>query len=155
MEDINHPSDIVSESEWDELYAFFIANCRTTISVVDDQLFAPAVVIRQHPLISTVICAIASRAIKPGRYFQLVTEADRLVASTFQGPPPDILSLYAILLFALWTGRIRLLGYAASVAVEMRLHEAALQLGEEGAELTENLITRARAWLTLCCLDLQ
>lgn len=144
-----------SELEWGDFFAFFMDHCRTVVSVVDDQLFSPSAEIRQHPLMSTVICTIASRAIKPDRYSQLVTEVDRLIATTFQGPTPDLLSLYAILLFALWTGRIRLLGYVASIAGEMKLHEAALQLGEEFTEHTESLVTRARAWFTLCSVDLQ
>lgn len=104
---------------------------------------------------STVICAIAARAIKPGKYRQLLANIDQLITSTFQGPTPDLLTLYAILLYTVWTGRLRLLGYVASIAGEMKLHEAALQLDEEGVEHTEFLVSRARGWFTLCCIDLQ
>jgi hypothetical protein len=132
-----------------------MAHCSTIVSVVDEQLFSPPVMIRDNPLISTVICAIAARAIKPEKYLQLLAKVDQLITTTFQGPTPEFLTLYAVLLYTVWTGRLRLLGYVASVAGEMKLHEAALQLGEDGVEHTEVLVSRARGWFTLCCIDLQ
>ncbi|KUL85970.1 hypothetical protein ZTR_06494 [Talaromyces verruculosus] len=154
-EGVKSPRADVSQLEWDELYSFFLAHCSTTVSVVDEQLFSPPTMIREHPLMSTVICAISARAIKPEKYLQLLAKIDQLITTTFQGPTPDFLTLYAILLYTVWTGRLRLLGYVASIAGEMKLHEAALQLGEEDVEHTEDLVSRARGWFTLCSLDLQ
>lgn len=154
-EGVKSPGADVSQLEWDELYSFFLAHCSTTVSVVDEQLFSPPTMIREHHLMSTVICAISARAIKPEKYLQLLAKIDQLITTTFQGPTPDFLTLYAILLYTVWTGRLRLLGYVASIAGEMKLHEAALQLGEEDVEHTEDLVSRARGWFTLCCLDLQ
>lgn len=144
----------VPQQEWNELYSFFMAHCSTTVSVVDEQLFSPPALVRDHPLMSAVICAIAARAIKPEKYLQLLAKIDQLITTTFQGSTPDFLTLYAILLYTVWTGRLRLLGYVASIAGEMKLHEAALQLGEENVEHTEELVSRARGWFTLCCIDL-
>jgi len=158
--DYDKTYDIVSHStttecEWDELYAFFRSNCTTVVAVIDDQLYSPASVIRQHPLMSTVICAIASRAIRPEKYQRYIAETDKLIMNTFHGPVPDLLSVYAMIIFTAWTSRTRLLGYIASISTEMKLHEAAIRLGDEDAEHTQVLVSRARCWFTLCCLDLQ
>ncbi|KGO46783.1 hypothetical protein PEX1_001800 [Penicillium expansum] len=148
-------SIITTESEWDELYAFFCAKCATVISVIDDQLYSPSETIKNHPLMSAVICAIASRAVRPAKYQEYVATVDKLIMHTFQGPVPDLLGLQAMIVFATWTGRTRLIGYIASVATELKLHEAAILIGDEETEYTPDLVGRARTWFTLCCLDLQ
>jgi hypothetical protein len=100
---------------------------------------------------STVVCAIASRATRPEKYQRYIAETDKLIMNTF----PDLLSVYAMISFTAWTSRARLLGYIASVSTEMKLQEAAIRLGDEDAEHTQVLVSRARCWFTLCCLDLQ
>lgn len=158
LEDNNQPNVLVpacvTNDEWDELYAFFLENCSTIIAVIDDYLFSQTDVVKQHPLMSTVICGIAARAVKPARYHHYVAEADKLIMSTFQGPSPDLLSIYAMMMFSTWAGRPRLLGYIASLSNELKLNEAAIILGDEDAEHTEDLVGRGRCWFTLCCLDL-
>lgn len=146
---------ITTESEWDELYEFFCTNCSTVVSVIDDQLYSPSETIKNHPFMSAVICAIASRAVRPAKYQEYVAAVDKLIMHTFQGPAPDLLGVQAMILFATWTGRIRLIGYIVSVATELKLHEAAILIGDENTEYTPDLVGRARTWFTLCCLDLQ
>ena len=146
---------ITSESEWDELYTFFCTNCSTVISVVDDQLFLAVEAIKNHQLMSAVICAIASRAIRPETYQSQVAAVDILIMQTFQGPTIDLLGVYAMIIFATWTGRARLMGYIVSVATELKLHEAAIIIGDQNTDHTPELVASARAWFTLCCLDLQ
>ncbi len=106
-------------------------------------------------MMSTVVCAIASRAVKPERYLAFLEAADRLIQRTFQGPAPDLLCVKAIMLLSAWTGRARVWGYVASLASELKLHVAALQLDDESVEQNEELVDRARTWFTLCCFDLQ
>ncbi|KAJ5578606.1 uncharacterized protein N7459_007570 [Penicillium hispanicum] len=152
----NTASPLVTiESEWDELYTFFCTNCSTIISVVDDQLFSATEAIRNHSLMSAVICAVASRAVHPERYLSKVAAVDNLIMQTFQGPTLDLLAVYAMIIFATWTGRARLMGYIVSVATELKLHEAAILIGNQDTEHTPELVEGARAWFTLCCLDLQ
>ncbi|CEJ61253.1 hypothetical protein PMG11_09790 [Penicillium brasilianum] len=146
---------ITAGSEWDELYTFFRANCSTVIAVIDDQLFLTSEAIKNHPLMSAVIRTIASRAMRPETYQSHVAAVDKLIMHTFQGPVPDFLGVYAMMLFATWTGRTRLMGYVASVATELRLHEAAVLIGNKDIDHTPELVESARAWFTLCCLDLQ
>jgi hypothetical protein len=146
---------ITAESEWDELYTFFRTNCSSTIAVIDDQLFSASEAIKNHQLMSAVISAIASRAVRPETYQSHVAAADTLIMQTFQGPITDLLGVYAMIVFALWTGRTRLMGYVASVATELKLHEAAIVIGNQDTEHTPELVENARAWFTLCCLDLQ
>ncbi|PYI07542.1 hypothetical protein BO78DRAFT_396400 [Aspergillus sclerotiicarbonarius CBS 121057] len=145
---------IVSESEWDDLYDFFYENCRTVVGFMDDQIYQPKGLVRQHPLMSTVICAIAARAIRPEKYPAYLAEADELVKNTFVGATPDIQAVRAIMLLSALAGRTRLWGYAASLAAELGLNTAALQLGEDDTEHTSSLVERARTWFTLCCFDL-
>lgn len=144
----------VTDAEWDELYTCYRQKCRAVIACVDDQLEPPAPQLRQHPLMSTVICAIAARAIKPERYQAFVDAADALICKTFQGPPVDLLGFYAIMLLTAWTGRVRLWGYATSIAYDMKLNLAALQLSDDAVEKDEDSVASARAWFTLCCFDL-
>ncbi|CAI7636475.1 unnamed protein product [Penicillium glandicola] len=151
---INSPV-ITTDSEWDELYDFFCTNCSTVVAVIDDQLYSPDEAIKDHPLMSAVICAIASRAVRPAKYQGYIAAVDKLIMHTFQGPLPDLLGVQAMIVFATWTGRTRLIGYIASVATELKLHEAAILIGDEETEYTPDLVGRARTWFTLCCLDLQ
>ncbi|OOF96692.1 hypothetical protein ASPCADRAFT_129766 [Aspergillus carbonarius ITEM 5010] len=145
---------IVSEAEWEELYDFFYENCRTVVAFMDDQIYQPKGLVRQHPLMSTVMCAIAARAIKPAKYPVYLAEADELVKNTFVGTTPDIQALRAIMLLGALAGRTRLWGYVASLAAELGLNTAALQLGDDNIEHTAILVDRARTWFTLCCFDL-
>ncbi|RAK95080.1 fungal specific transcription factor domain-containing protein [Aspergillus ibericus CBS 121593] len=145
---------IVSESEWEELYDFFYENCRTVVGFMDDQIYHPKGLVRQHPLMSTVICAVAARAIKPEKYQSYLAEADELVKNTFVGPSPDIQAVRAMMLLGALAGRSRLWGYVASLAAELGLNTAALKLGEDDTEHTFSLVERARTWFTLCCFDL-
>lgn len=144
-----------AESEWDELYTFFRTNCSSTIAVIDDQLFSASEAIKSHPLMSAVIRAIASRAVHPETYQSHVAAVDTLIMQTFQGPITDLLGVYAMIVFLTWTGRTRLMGYVASVATELKLHEAAIVIGDQDTEHTPELVANARAWFTFCCLDLQ
>lgn len=146
---------ITTESEWDELYEFFHTNCRTVVAVIDDQLYSPGETVKNHPFMSAVICAIASRAVRPAKYQEYVAAVDKLIMHTFQGPVPDLLALQAMIVFVTWTGRTRLIGYIVSVATELKLHEAAILIGDQETEYTPDLVGRARTWFTLCCLDLQ
>lgn len=104
---------------------------------------------------SAVIRAIASRAVRPETYQSHVAAVDNLIMQTFQGPMTDLLGVYAMIVFVIWTGRTRLMGYVASVATELKLHEAAILIGDQDTEHTPELVAKARAWFTLCCLDLQ
>jgi hypothetical protein len=137
-----------------EARSSFHNNCRTVIGFVDDQMYPPEAVVREHPLMSTVICVIASRAIIQEMYEAFLEEADDLVKKTFQGPVPDLLAVKAMMLLAVWSGRPRLWGYIASLAAELKLNTAALQLGDDAVEHTEEIVDQARTWLTLCCFDL-
>lgn len=121
---------------------------------MDDQIYQPKGLVRQHPLMSTVMCAIAARAIKPAKYPVYLAEADELVKNTFVGTTPDIQALRAIMLLGALAGRTRLWGYVASLAAELGLNTAALQLGDDNIEHTAILVDRARTWFTLCCFDL-
>ncbi|PWY87961.1 hypothetical protein BO94DRAFT_565816 [Aspergillus sclerotioniger CBS 115572] len=143
---------VVSEGEWEELYDFFYENCRTVVGFMDDQIYQPKGLVRQHALMSTVICAIAARAIKPAKYRVYLADADELVKNTFVGATPDIQAVRAIMLLGALAGRTRLWGYVASLAAELGLNTAALQLGD--VEHTSSLVDRARTWFTLCCFDL-
>ncbi|KAH8896861.1 hypothetical protein GQ53DRAFT_528128 [Thozetella sp. PMI_491] len=122
---------------------------------MDDQVYPPMHILRRHPLLSTVICSVAARAIKPELYLFLLSEADNLIKDSFQGPTPDFYSLIAMILVTAWCGRFRLWCYVISVASELKLNEAALQLGENDMQNTEEVMERARTWFTLCCFDLQ
>lgn len=117
-------------------------------------MLPPEGVIRNHPLMSTVICVIASRAVIPEMYETFLEEADNLVKKTFQGPVPDLLGVKAMMLLAVWSGRHRLWGYIASIAAELKLNTAVLQLGDETLDHTEETVDQARTWLSLCCFDL-
>lgn len=129
-------------------------NCTTVIGFMDDQLYPPADVVRRHPLMSTVICLVAARAIMPEKYQSLLEEADDLVKGTFQGPPPDLLTAKALMLLAVWTGRSRLWGYVASITAEQKLNTAVIQLGDGTIQHSEETVDHARTWLSLCCFDL-
>lgn len=96
---------------------------------------------------SAVICAIASRAVRPAKYQEYVAAVDKLTTHTFQGPVPNLLALQAMIVFVTWTGRTRLIGYTLSVATELKLQEAAIIIGDEEAEYTPDLVGRARTWL--------
>ncbi|KAM0806807.1 putative Transcription factor domain-containing protein [Seiridium cardinale] len=144
----------VSEEQWHELHSFFDANCTTVIGFMDDQLYPPIGVVKQHPLMSTIICLVASRAVMPEKYQACLEVADDLVKRTFGGPTPDLLTVKALMLLAAWTGRPRLWGYVASIAAELKLNAAVLQLGDATIDLTEETVDRARTWLSLCCFDL-
>ncbi|CAI7567171.1 unnamed protein product [Penicillium pancosmium] len=146
---------ITDESGWDELYGFFCTNCSSTIAVIDDQIFLASEAINNHRLMSAVISAIASRAVCPEKYQSHVAAVDNLIMQTFQGPMTDLLGVYAMIVFVIWTGRTRLMGYVASVATELKLHEAAILIGDQDTEHTPELVEKARAWFSLCCLDLQ
>jgi hypothetical protein len=104
---------------------------------------------------SAVISAIASRAVRPETYQSHVAAVDNLIMQTFQGPLTDLLGVYAMIVFVTWTGRTRLMGYVVSVATELKLHEAAIVIGDQDTEHTPELVEKARVWFTLCCLDLQ
>ncbi|KAJ9151755.1 Fungal transcriptional regulatory protein, N-terminal [Pleurostoma richardsiae] len=145
---------IVEDAEWEQLYAFFYENCRHVTGFVDDQLCSQADVLRQHPLLSTVICVVAARAIKPEKYQEYVSHADELIKNTFSGPSPDLTAVQAIMLLTAWTGRNRLWGYVASIAAEIGLNTAALQLGDDAVAHSALLVERARTWFSLCCFDL-
>lgn len=156
----SHASDIVlsgavTEEEWSELHDFFYHSCRNVISFWDEGVFAPPDILRHQPLMATVVCTIAARAIKPDKYNVLLAKADQQILSTFQGPTPSLLDLWAMMLLAAWTGRARMWGYIASIAGELRLHEAALRFDDGVTEHTQEIVGRARAWFTLCCFDLQ
>lgn len=58
------------------------------------------------------------------------------------------------MLLSAWTGRTRLWGYVASIAAELGLNTAALQLHDDTVEQTVEAVERARTWFTLCCFDL-
>ena len=132
----------------------FNKNCRTVIGFMDDQIYPPMCYLRRHALLSIVICIIAARAIKPEKYQIYIAHADDLLKDTFSGPTPDIHAFRAMMLLTAWTGRARLWGYVASVAAELDLNTAALQLGDDAVEETATLIERTRAWFSLCCFDL-
>ncbi|KAJ6069406.1 hypothetical protein N7499_011293 [Penicillium canescens] len=149
------PNNIPAETEWSELYAFFVANCRDLIAVIDDQLCSTEETVKHNPLMSAVISAIVSKAIKPERHHYYASRADQLIKGTFQGPLPDILSVNAMMIFAAWAGRTRLYGYIASICTELQLHEDAMILSDPSTIHTPELVARARCWLTLCCLNLQ
>lgn len=129
-------------------------NCRTTIAFLNDQILPSSKEARQHPLLALAICTVASRAIRPRKYQYFIDESDKLIKGLFSGPAPDLLSIAALMVLAAWTGRIRLWGFIASLAVELKLNESALQLGEKSVEKTQDLIERARLWFSLCCFDL-
>ncbi|KAH6967825.1 hypothetical protein BKA56DRAFT_597241 [Ilyonectria sp. MPI-CAGE-AT-0026] len=147
-------SGITTEDEWLQLHTFFLTSCRNVIAILDDQIYPSPNVLRRHSLMSTVICTIAARAIKPERYKFFLAKVDNLIKNTFDGPVPDLLDLWAMMLLAAWTGRTRLWGYIASIAGEMKLNEAALHCGNNGKGQTEETVERARTWFTLCCFDL-
>ncbi|ETS74222.1 hypothetical protein PFICI_14088 [Pestalotiopsis fici W106-1] len=144
----------VGEQQWQALHSFYNENCKTVIAFMDDQFYPPKDLVRQHPLLSTVICLIASRAIMPERYQSFLDEADDLVKKTFGGPTPDLLTVKALMLLAVWTGRSRLWGYVASVAAELRLNTAVIRLGDDAFQHSVDIVDHARTWLSLCCFDL-
>ncbi|KAL3449854.1 hypothetical protein BJX65DRAFT_272071 [Aspergillus insuetus] len=146
--------DLINESEWEELYEFFYENCRNVVGFVDDQIYYPRDIAAQYPLMATVICIIAARAIRPEKYQVYLAEADEMIKNTFAGPAPDIHAVRALMLLTAWTGRTRLWGYVASLCAELGLNTAALQLGDDAVEHTADLVQRARTWFTLCCFDL-
>lgn len=148
-------ASITDESEWDGLYSFFCTNCSSTVAVIDEQLFFASEAMKNHRLMSAVIRAIASRAVRPETYQSRIATVDNLIMKTFQGPMTDLLGVYAMIVFVTWTGRTRLMGYVASLATELKLHEAAIVIGDQDTEHTPELVEKARAWFTLCCLDLQ
>ncbi|KAL5332525.1 hypothetical protein BJX70DRAFT_392914 [Aspergillus crustosus] len=123
-----------TDPNWEKTYAFFFANCSTVVAVVDDLCFSPAQAVRKHPLMSAVIRATAPRAPEPERYYDHTAKVDQLIMNTFQGPVPDLMGVNAMMAFA-----------------------AKIARGGGGgdAEHTPELVSRARCWFTLCCLDLQ
>lgn len=129
-------------------------NCKQTIDFLDEQIIPPKAEAQKYPLLALVICAIAARAIKPERYQFFIGQSDNLIKDYFNGPAPDKLSLVAMMLLAAWTGRIRLWGFISSVAIELKLNESALQLGDRTIEQTEDMVERGRLWYTICCFDL-
>ncbi|PYI31842.1 hypothetical protein BP00DRAFT_473995 [Aspergillus indologenus CBS 114.80] len=143
----------VTEDEWEELYNFFDEHCRTVIAFMDDQLYSAAHVIRKQPLMATVICVIASKAVHPEKYTTYLDAADKIVSTTFSGAI-DLYTVQAMMLLAAWTGRHRLWGYISSVAVELGLNMAASKLGDVSVEHTAELVGSARTWFSLCCFDL-
>ncbi|RAH65885.1 fungal specific transcription factor domain-containing protein [Aspergillus aculeatinus CBS 121060] len=143
----------VTEDEWEELYNFFDEHCRTVIAFMDDQLYSAAHVIRKQPLMATVICVIASKAVRPENYATYLVAADQIISTTFSGAI-DLYTVQAMMLLAAWTGRHRLWGYVASIAVELGLNVAALKLGDGSVEHTADLVGSARTWFSLCCFDL-
>jgi hypothetical protein len=145
---------ITTEEEWLQLHTFFFNSCRTVIAILDDQIYPSPGILRQHALMSTVICTIASRAVMPEKYKFFLDKVDNLIKKTFDGPVPDLVDVWAMMLLAAWTGRTRLWGYIASIAGEMKLNEAALYCGHGGKSQTEETVERARTWFTLCCFDL-
>src|SRR5262245_55230899 len=116
--------------------------CRTVVGFMDDQIYPPVHILRCHRLLSTVVCSVAARAIKPELYLFLLAEVDNLIKESFQGPTPDFYSLIAMTLVTAWCGRFRLWGYVISVAGELKLNEAALQLGENEAQQAEEVMER-------------
>lgn len=132
----------------------FYENCRTTIGFMDDQTYSNTNDIRQHSLMSTVICAIAARAVKPEKYQTYIHDADEQIKQSFAGPTPDLLAVQAMMLLTAWTGRGRIWGYIGSVAIELGLNTAALQLGDDEIEHTHEIVERARTWFSICCFDL-
>lgn len=146
-------SGILTEDEWTHFLGFFLESCRHVVAILDDEAYSSPRILRRHSLMSTVICTIAARAIKQESYEYFLAKADNLIKNTFDGPPLDTLDVHAMMLLAAWTGRTRLWGYIASIAGELKLDEAALQLGS-GICHTEDLHVRARTWLSLCCFDL-
>ncbi|RAH76531.1 hypothetical protein BO86DRAFT_451604 [Aspergillus japonicus CBS 114.51] len=143
----------VTEGEWEELYDFFDEHCRTVIAFMDDQLYSAAHVIRTQPLMATVICVIASKAVRPENYTTYLGAADQIINTTFSGAI-DIYTVQAMMLLAAWTGRHRLWGYVASIAVELGLSVAASNLADVSVEHTADLVGLARTWFSLCCFDL-
>ncbi|KAJ0413377.1 hypothetical protein BJY00DRAFT_61260 [Aspergillus carlsbadensis] len=145
---------LVTATEWEELYDFFRENCRTVIGFVDIEMYFSHQIARKHPFMATVICVLASRAIRPEKYQTYLDAADELIKDTFAGPTPDCHFVRALMLLNAWTGRTRLWGYVASISAELGLNTAALQLGDTAIEITSDLVQRARTWFTLCCFDL-
>ncbi|VUC25571.1 unnamed protein product [Clonostachys rosea] len=145
---------IVTEEEWNGLYDFFRLSCTSVIAVMDDQIFAAPGLVRSHLLMSVVICVIAARAVKPDKYQTYLAQADEMIKDTFQGPTVNIMVVKAIMLLAAWTGRTRLWGYVTSLATELGLNLAAIELGNEKAQASADLVDRARTWFSLCCFDL-
>ncbi|KAI4604168.1 hypothetical protein KJ359_000296 [Pestalotiopsis sp. 9143b] len=139
---------------WKALHSFFNENCKSVVGFMDDQFYPPMSVIGQHSLLSTVICLVASRAIMPEKYQSYLDEADELVKKTFGGPTPDLLTVKALMLLAVWTGRSRLWGYVASIAAELKLNAAVIQLGDNTSQHSVETVDHARTWLSLCCFDL-
>ncbi|OJJ97590.1 hypothetical protein ASPACDRAFT_45682 [Aspergillus aculeatus ATCC 16872] len=146
-------SGTVTEDEWAKLYNFFDEHCRTVIAFMDDQLYSAAHVIRKQPLMATVICVIASKAVHREKYTTYLVAADQMIGTTFSGAI-DLYTVQAMMLLAAWTGRHRLWGYVASIAAELGLNVAALHLGDVSVEHTADLVGSARTWLSLCCFDL-
>ncbi|KAH8205255.1 hypothetical protein TruAng_000502 [Truncatella angustata] len=129
---------IVTEEQWHDLRTFFDENCTSVIAFMDDQLYPAGDTVRRHVLLSTL----------------LLEEADDIVKRTFQGPTPDLSTTKALMLLTAWTGRSRLWGYVASIAAELKLNTAVLQLGDNTVHQTEESVDHARTWLSLCCFDL-
>ncbi|KAF7516461.1 hypothetical protein G7054_g14143 [Neopestalotiopsis clavispora] len=142
------------EQQWQALHSFYHENCKTVIAFMDDQFYPPVDILRQHPLLSTVICLIASRAIMPEKYQSFLDEADDSVKKTFGGPTPDLLTVKSLMLLAVWTGRSRLWGYVASIAAELKLNTAVIRLGDDAFQQSIESVDHARTWLSLCCFDL-
>jgi hypothetical protein len=90
----------------------------------------------------------------PEKYQPCLERADDLVKKTFGGPTPDLLTTKALMLLTAWTGRSRLWGYVASIAAELKLNTAVLQLGDDTIDHSEETVDHARTWLSLCCFDL-
>ncbi|PYH48086.1 fungal specific transcription factor domain-containing protein [Aspergillus saccharolyticus JOP 1030-1] len=143
----------VRENEWEELYTFFDEKCRTVIAFMDDQLYSAAHIVRKHPLMSTVICVIASKAVRPDKYASYLAAADRLISATFSGAV-DLHTVQAMMLLVAWTGRHRLWNYIISLAVELGLNRAARSLADVSIEHTADLVGSARTWFSLCSFDL-
>jgi hypothetical protein len=104
-------SGMLTEEEWSELHDFFYHLCRNVISFLDEGIFAPPDILRHQPLLATVVCTIAARAIKSERCHIFLAKTYQYILSTFQGPTPSLLDLWAMMLLAAWTERARLWGY--------------------------------------------
>lgn len=121
---------------------------------MDDRIYSNITELRQHSLMSTVVCAIAARAIKPEKYQKYINDADEQIKQSFGGPTLTLVDIQAMMLLTAWTGRSRLWGYIGSVAIELGLNTAALQLGDDEVEHTQDMVERARTWFSICCFDL-
>lgn len=70
------------------------------------------------------------------------------------GPTPDLLSLRAMMIYSTWHHANRIWGHAVTLAYELGLHTAALSLDDSAAVQDEEIVNKARTWLSLCVVDL-